>query len=120
MTKLSTRTTLRSVTIALLVGAYLSAWSAVLVQTLILPALGSGPSSVSSPDHPTKERPAIVLTQQRHMPLVKLLTIESPPPAPLDYPRPFPWAGSVLTPGAASLLAPPLLAPHPGRAPPFC
>ena len=64
MMRRDSHTTLRSLTIATLVGAYLSTWTLSLVQTFMLPPVGSGRATLSEGRRLPKERPAVILTQR--------------------------------------------------------
>lgn len=112
-------TTLRSVTIAFLVGAYLSTWTLSLVQMFMLPPVGSGPATLSAAHRPQGEKPAVILTQRRHVPPVKSIVVEAPPPAACDYPRTLAWVSAAPTPGDDFPANSPFLATHQGRAPPL-
>jgi hypothetical protein len=114
------QTVARAFVITFLVGAYLSTWSAALIHSLVVPALGSGPASVSTSHQPSKEKPQVSFTQRRHMPLVKSISLVAPPPSTVEYPRVLPWFGGIADLCGTSLSSDPSLSPHSGRAPPAC
>jgi hypothetical protein len=109
-----------STIVVFLVTAYLSTWSASLIHSLLLPALGSGPASISASNGPTKERPQITFAQRRHTPPVKSVSPEAPPPTPLAFSRILEWTAGIAPRPGVTLPLDPLVLTHPGRAPPTC
>jgi hypothetical protein len=106
--------------ISLLVGAYLSTWSAALLQTIVFPAIGSGPEKVSASRGPSKEKPQVSFFQRRHTPLVKTLSLVAPPPVNTWYPGKVTWAQRFHAHLHTVLSSTPEYSPHIGRAPPGC
>jgi hypothetical protein len=104
--------------VALLVGAYLSTWSAALLQTIVFPAIGPGPEKVSSSDSHGEEKPRVGLFQRRHTPLVKTLSPMAPPPAENWYPGRVTWVQRIHVHHSVTLTYAPEYSPHIGRAPP--
>lgn len=118
----SIRTTIQSTVVAFLVGAYLSTWSAALVHSLVFPALGVGPPSVSDCQRPTKERLQIGFPGRHHMPLADAnsISIAAPPPTDAEPSDERTWEQSIFCYLTVILPSSPLVSPHSGRAPPAC
>jgi len=114
------RKTVQSMIVVLLVGAYLSTWSAALIHSLVVPALSAGPASVSTSQQSSKERPQVSFAQRRHMPLVKTISLVAPLPSTAEYPRVLLWFGGIADLYGISLPSGPSLSPGSGRAPPAC
>jgi hypothetical protein len=106
--------------ISLLVGAYLSTWSAGLLQTIVFPAIGSGPEKVSASRGPSGEKPQVGFFQRRHTPLVKTLSLVAPPPVHTWSPGILTWGQSLHVHLHTTLFSTPDYSPHIGRAPPGC
>ena len=106
--------------VSLLVGAYLSTWSAALIHSLAVPALGSGPESVSTSRQPSKEKPQLSFAPRRHMPLVKSISLVAPPPANAEPSHVLGGAAGITSWNFLSLPPNPLLPNHSNRAPPAC
>jgi hypothetical protein len=114
------QTVKRSVIIAVLVSAYLSTWSAALVHSLVFPALGVGPASVSASRVPKKEGPQICFPQRRHLPPEKSISLVAPTPTDTNLLHVPAWAGWVSPCSPGPLPPTPLVGTHSGRAPPAC
>ena len=106
--------------VSLLVGAYLSTWSAALLQTIVFPALGSGPEKISAFHGPGAENPQVSMGQRRHTPLVKTLSLVAPPAVDTWYPAKVAWVQRIHVHVHNALPSSPGYSPHIGRAPPIC
>jgi hypothetical protein len=106
--------------ISLLVGAYLSTWSAALLQAIVFPAIGSGPEKISTSRGPSKEKPQASFFQRRHTPLVKTLSLLAPPSVVTWYPGKITWVRRIHVHVHTALPSTPEHPPHIGRAPPGC
>lgn len=112
--------TVLSTVAVLLVGAYLSTWSAALIHSLMVTALGSGPASISTSQDSPNKKPQITFTQRRHTPLVKSISLVAPPPSSVEYPRVLHLMLGIVEPYKTSLPSDPSLSPLFGRSPPLC
>jgi hypothetical protein len=106
--------------ISLLVGAYLSTWSAALLQTIAFPAIGSGPAKISTSRAPGAERPQVGVSQRRHTTLVKTLSLVAPPGVDAWYPAKITWVRRTHVRVPTVLPSTPEYSLHIGRAPPGC
>jgi hypothetical protein len=106
--------------ISLLVGAYLSTWSAALLQTIVFPAIGSGPAKISASRGPSAEKPQISFSQRRHTPLVKTLSLVAPPADDTWYPAKVTWVQRFQVQDHTVLPSTPEYSHYIGRAPPSC
>lgn len=110
----------RTLIIAVLVCAYLSTWSAALVHSLVFPAMGVGPASVSASQVPKKDGPQFNFPQRGHLPLAKSISLVAPVPTNPEFPRLLMWVKWITPRNPISLPPPPLVLAHSGRAPPAC
>jgi len=114
------RKTVISMVVVVLVGAYLSTWSAALIHSLVLPVLGSGPASVSTSKESSSTNPQVIFIQRRHMPPVKSISLVASPPRTVEYRKVLLWSGCMADLYGNPLPSDPSLLPRSGRAPPAC
>jgi len=97
----------------LLVGAYLSTWSAALIHSLVFPALGAG-RNVHSITDTLEGQTQVSFAQRRHTPLTKSISVVAPPPSTAEYHGLIHRIVAQL-PFAQYLPPQPSLSPHAGR-----
>lgn len=116
----SARGIVNAAAVLMLIGVYVATWSAVLLQTIILPSPGSVPSSVSSPRAPSKGKANPVLAQRRHKLQAKSFSQIGLHVTAARLPHERPWLTGVVDSGSTYAPLSPFQPSRSNRAPPFC
>ncbi|HET6271774.1 MAG TPA: hypothetical protein VFG32_02210 [Bacteroidota bacterium] len=77
---------IRYISLSLFSCVYLAVSLAGLLGTMNLPAISSGPQGFASATASTKEKPKVVWTQRRHIPLVKTFTVPVETACTIEFP----------------------------------
>jgi hypothetical protein len=77
---------IRYISLSLFSCVYLAVSLAGLLGTMSSPAISSGPQAVASAAASTKEKPRVVWTQRRHIPLVKTSTVPVETACTVEFP----------------------------------